>query len=253
MTLFYGTVSARKAALGMTGESPMVERIDAALQAAGLVRFGGFHPRPEDRVPALRDGRAVATLFMIGNAGGAMWRVFAAAPEAADGRPHPLDRWSARVLGRLADELSGAAILPSDGPPYPPFVAWAKRAAPVRESPLGMLIHPDYGLWHAYRGALALAERLALPPRDERPSPCASCAERPCLSTCPVAAFTPQGYDVELCFQHIEGAEGADCLELGCRARRACPVGRAYVYDPRQALFHMDAFAAARRAAKEEV
>ena len=37
------------------------------------------------------------------------------------------------------------------------------RAEAVAPSPLGILIHPDYGLWHAYRGALAFAERLALP------------------------------------------------------------------------------------------
>ena len=30
-------------------------------------------------------------------------------------------------------------------------------------SPLGILIHPDWGLWHSYRGALAFRERLDLP------------------------------------------------------------------------------------------
>src|SRR4030095_137820 len=48
---------------------------------------------------------------------------------------------------------------------------WAMRAEAVAPSPLGILIHPDYGLWHAYRGALAFAERLALPPRGARPLP----------------------------------------------------------------------------------
>src|SRR3546814_16164033 len=33
---------------------------------------------------------------------------------------------------------------------------------------------------------------------------------------------------------------------LGCRARRACPVGRAYRYPPAQARLHMAAFIAAR-------
>jgi hypothetical protein len=31
----------------------------------------------------------------------------------------------------------------------------------------------------------------------------------------------------------------------GCLARRACPVGREYAYDPAQARFHMQAFLAA--------
>jgi hypothetical protein len=32
-----------------------------------------------------------------------------------------------------------------------------------------------------------------------------------------------------------------------CRARRACPIGREYLYQPEQARFHMTHFLAARR------
>jgi len=224
-----------------------LDRIERDIEALGLVVFGGFLPEPAGRVPALSDGRAAASLLMIGNAGPAAWRVFSAAPEASDGAPDPMDRWSRRVLGRLADDHGGAAVFPSDGPPYPPFVAWAKRAAPVRESPIGMLIHPVYGLWHAYRGALALPERLALPPAASGAYPCDGCPDKPCLSTCPVSAFGPEGYDVSACAAHIAAPAGADCLGLGCRARRACPIGREFVYDPPQAAFHMTAFLAARR------
>ena len=85
----------------MAGGTTELARMDAGLQALGLVRFGGFHPGPDDRVPALPDGRAAATLLMVGNAGEAMWRIFSDAPEASDGRPHPLDRWSARVLPKV--------------------------------------------------------------------------------------------------------------------------------------------------------
>jgi len=220
------------------------------LRVQGLTLFGGFAPRAADRVPRLPDGRAAATLLMIGNAGPAAWTAFAKAPEAADGAPHPMDRWSKRVLGRLAEEQDGAALFPSDGPPYPPFVAWAKRAAPVRESPLGMLIHPVYGLWHAYRGALALPERLPLPEPEPRTFPCDSCADKPCLTTCPVSAFRPDGYHVGDCAGHIATPAGTDCMALGCRARRACPIGRDYVYDPPQAAFHMEAFLRGRRGRK---
>ncbi|MDX1576385.1 MAG: ferredoxin [Kiloniellales bacterium] len=225
----------------------ILDGIEAALQAQGLLVFGGFRPEETDRVPPLPDGRQVATLLVVGNAGPAAWQAFAAAPEAGDGAPDPMDRWSKRVLGRLAGEHGGMALFPSDGPPYPPFVAWAKRAAPVRESPLGMLIHPVYGLWHAYRGALALAQRLPLPLTDTGAYPCDACADKPCLTACPVSAFRPEGYGVADCVGHIQTPAGADCMALGCRARRACPVGRAYVYDPPQAAFHMEAFLGARR------
>ena len=234
---------------GEPARTPAWARVEAAVAGLGLVVMGGFHPGARDGVPALAGGRPAATLCIVGNAGAALWRVFRAAPEAADGGADPLNRWTERVLGGLAADLGAQVFFPFGGPPYHPFIAWAKRAAPVRESPLGMLIHPDYGLWHAYRGALAFAGRLDLPPRDPRPCPCDGCSEKPCLTACPVEAFRPTGYDSAACATHLSRLEGADCLELGCRARRACPVGRGYVYDPGQAELHMRAFLAARRGA----
>ena len=226
--------------------------IEAALAREGLIARGGFHPEPGDGVPGLENGGLARSLVMVGNAGPEMWQAFAASPEH-DTAPDPLDRWSERVLGELATELGARALYPFGGPPHLPFVAWAKRAEPVAESPLGILIHPDYGLWHAYRGALAFAEALALPPRGStRPRPCDSCADRPCLTACPVGAFSAvgqevAGYDVSACADHLAAPAGADCMAEACRARRACPIGREYRYAPEQAAFHMIHFLAARR------
>jgi len=220
--------------------------IEAALAREGLIPRGGFQPGAGDGVPPFADGRPARTLVMIGNAGPEMWRAFAASPEQ-DTVPDPLDRWSARVIGDLAGAWGARALFPFGGPPHRPFVAWAKRAEPVAESPLGILIHPDYGLWHAYRGALAFAEEIELPPRDARPRPCDTCADRPCLGACPVAAFTTAGYDVAACADHLSVPAGADCMAEACRARRACPIGRDYLYVPEQAAFHMTHFLEARR------
>ncbi len=230
--------------------------IEAALARAGLIPRGGFHPEPGDGVPALENGLPARTLVMVGNVGPALWRAFAASPEFGPEfgtLPGPLDRWSARVIGDLAAAWGARPLYPFGGPPHRPFVAWAKRAEPVAESPLGILIHPDYGLWHAYRGALVFAEALALPPRGPtRPRPCDACAEKPCLTACPVGAFGAAGddvvaYDVAACADHLSVPAGADCMAEACRARRACPIGRAYFYAPEQAAFHMVHFLEARR------
>ena len=225
----------------------MLQRIAEALAPLGLILRGGFHPRPEDAVPSLRDGGAAGTLLLVGNAGPAMWQAFRAAPEAADGAADPLDRWVLRCLGGLAGRLGAEAAFPFEGPPYLPFQRWAARAEGLKASPLGILIHPRYGLWHAYRGALAFAEALPLPPPPESPHPCDACAGKPCLQGCPVEAFAAGRYAVAACRNHLGRPEGQDCKDGGCLARRACPVGSAYLYDPGQAAFHMAAFVGAER------
>jgi Fe-S-cluster-containing hydrogenase component 2 len=117
----------------------------------------------------------------------------------------------------------------------------------VHPSPIGPLIHPDYGLWHAYRGTLAFADRIDLAPPDHRPSPSATCAEKPCLGACPVGALAPEAYEIAACVGHIGSVAGGECMGLGCAARRACPVGRDYLYEPGQASFHMENFLAKRQ------
>lgn len=223
-----------------------LEQIAERATAAGVALRGAIHPAAEDHVPAMPDGRPAGTLILLGFVGRAQWPVFAGSAEAADGRADPLDRWSRRVIGGLAAELGAAALYPFGGPPWLPFQRWARKAEPVHSSPLGVLIHPDWGLWHSYRGALVFAERLDLPERRERPSPCDTCAEKPCLSACPVGAFTLERYDVGTCAGHIKSAAGRDCMELGCRVREACPVGAEHRFGPEQASFHMRAFLASR-------
>jgi ferredoxin len=225
-----------------------VDAIRRAVQPYGLALRGAFHPQPVDGVPGLGHGRPSATLVLLGNLGAAMWPVFSRSPELADHAPDPLDRWTRRILDGIAGGLGATAFYPFGGPPWLPFQRWATKADAVGSSPLGVLIHPDYGLWHAYRGAFAFAETLALPARDSRPRPCDSCAERPCLSACPVGAFQPTGYDANACRDHVAGPEGAACRDAGCLARLACPIGREHAYPPAQMVFHMAAFIAARRA-----
>jgi hypothetical protein len=210
-----------------------------------LAPRGAFHPVAADGVPTMPGGEVAGTLILLGFAGGVGWPAFAAAPEAADAAPHPLDRWSRRVIDGLAVRWGGMALYPFGGPPWLPFPRWARRADTVSASPLGILIHPEFGLWHSYRGAVALRERLRLPEPIVTPSPCDACVARPCLTACPVGAFTTDGYDVAACAAHIAMPAGADCM-AGCRARRACPVGAAHRYGAEEAGFYMANFRASR-------
>ena len=121
------------------------------------------------RSPAGPSGAPAAAVVLVGNAGGELWPRFQAGRRD---EPHPLDTWTCRTVEPRAAALGVRAIYPNDRP-YQPFQRWAMRAEPVAPSPIGLLIHPDHGLWHAYRAALLLDTAPAdLPAREDRPSPC---------------------------------------------------------------------------------
>ena len=216
-----------------------------ALQRHGMLIRGGFRLSEADEqgfagIPDLVSASRARTLLLIGNAGPALYDAFFNAGETAE--DNPLDDWTRTVLAPIATRFGARAAFPSDGPPWLPFQRWAMRAEGLRASPLGVLIHPDFGLWHAYRAALFFDATLDLPALPVRPHPCDSCVDRPCLSTCPVGAVTTDAYLVDNCAPHVAGRDGAACRTLGCLARRACPVGAAHRYPDRAMAFHMAAF-----------
>lgn len=211
----------------------MSHSVLTAIEAEGFLPLGWFEPAPGDGVPS-----HAATAVLVGNAGPAMFARFAAERDPARDR---LDDWCRAVLGRLAARLGAAVHFPFDAPPLP-FPTWARRAGAGHASPLGLNVHPRYGLWHAYRALFAFPAPLSLPLPERGAHPCDTCTGRPCLTACPVDAFTPSGYDVAACAAHLGTSEGGACTSIGCLARHACPVGQAYAYEPRQAGFHMTAF-----------
>lgn len=236
----------------MTGTGG-IGALDAALAEHGLCLRGWVFPdTPIAVLPS--GGSAASAVCLVGHAGGGFWPVFKAWRAGHPGIADPLDTWSKTVITPLAQAAGGEAVFPSDRP-WQPFQQWAMAAEGLKPSPLGMLIHPDHGLWHGYRGAIlfgaaamaapALAElRLAaLAARDAKPHPCDSCTGKPCLSACPVGAFTPAGFAVSDCRSHLKDHAGRDgCMRSGCLARDACPVGRESRYNAEQIRFHMAAF-----------
>lgn len=207
--------------------------IDEIGRAAGKRQLAVMGVVAED----LPDG--VASLVLLGPAEPGFWDAFTASPEYRDGGADPLDRWSARVIGGLARELGARAFFPFGGPPYQPFIRWAKASGRAHPSPVGLLVHDTAGLMVSYRGALGFAESIDSPPPG--PSPCDSCPAKPCLSACPVDAFGRGTYDVATCKADLDKPKN-DCMAKGCAVRRACPVSRTYGRVEAQSAFHMRAF-----------
>jgi len=216
----------------------MEHPILTSIRRASFTPFGWFEPTATDAVPV--DAKFV---ILIGNAGPDMFRRFA---RERSSQTDQIDDWTREVVGALADDLSAQAVFPFDKPHYP-FLTWARRAGAGHVSPLGLNIHPAYGLWHAFRAALLFPVAFDLPLQSAGAHPCESCANKPCLMACPVNAFNGITYNVTACASHIDSPEGHDCMDNGCLARRACPVGRGFTYHPYQAQFFMRAFLAARR------
>lgn len=179
------------------------------------------------------------SLVLFGPDEPGFWAHLTDQPEWRDGAPDPVDRWSRRVIGKMACDLGGKAVFPFGGPPYRPFFQWALRSGRAFASPVRFLVHDRAGLFVSYRGAVALREPLAPTPAA---NPCNSCAARPCLTACPTGALDAAGYDLPACHAFLDRAEGADCLSRGCAVRRACPLSHAYGRLPEQSAYHMRLF-----------
>jgi len=221
----------------------LLDNLNELVAANGMQLRGGFYPEAADAVPDLEDGVPCRSLVLVGQAGSHIWPAFSGSSEFADGKPNPLDRWSERIGRSIARETAGLALFPFGGPPFHPFIRWAERAEGLRSSRLGMLLHEQFGLWHAYRFAIAFAEPIdGLTASQTSNHACDTCADQPCLSTCPVNAFDGNNYNVMTCYQYLKNHPDASCHTSGCQARGACPQGADYRYTDEHAAFHMQQF-----------
>ncbi len=219
-----------------------VGQLEALLAVHGLLARGALN-FVDDEAPPVGGGYPARSVILIGHVGSSIWPHFSKWLEGrSKAEPDPLDTWSKEIITATAREVGGHAVFPSDKP-YLPFQKWAMQAEGLRPSPLGMLIHPEYGLWHAYRGAVLFGDVTLSQGLEKLSHPCDACVEKPCLSACPVGAFSEGGFAVADCRSYLESTSGRQCMDNGCQARGACPVGREHAYVPEQTRFHMLAFA----------
>ncbi len=207
-------------------ESKMEHPILTSIGRERFTTLGWFSPT---------DMGETKQVILIGNVGPDMFSRF-----VRSGAP-TMDEWTRVVVDRLAADLGARAVFPFDKPALP-FLSWARMAGAGHVSPLGLNIHPTYGLWHAYRAALLFPVEFDFPRSSVGAHPCESCLDKPCLSACPVKAFDGSSYEVAACGAYLKSDAGQTCMEGGCLARAACPVGKTYHYSKPQTQFHMRAF-----------
>ena len=122
-----------------------------------------------------------------------------------------------------------------------PFFEWAKLSGEAWISPVGMLVHSKMGLMVSYRGALIFDHKIKLRKRYAE-KPCIKCMNKPCRNACPINALTPEGYDIQSCYDFLDTNRGQNCMTNSCKVRTSCPISVAVKHNSEHSLLHMNAF-----------
>ena len=245
---------------------PMIDAVRRAGAPYGINLVGAVAAARYDDavVPAYRttalDAETVPfsprSIILIGNGGGDFWRAFRAHAERNPGwrdRANPLDEFT-RVI--IADEIvpavktvgaKCAVIYPfmSTGATLN-FIELAKIAGLGGPSLLGVVIHPTFGPWIAFRGALIIDRDLDEPGEAIGFDPCPGCTARSCIDACPTGAVAyPGGWDIPRCLAYRVESE-PECASR-CHARVECVIGREHRYPDDELEYHQRRALAAMR------
>jgi epoxyqueuosine reductase QueG len=184
---------------------------------------------------------------VVGSGGSTFFEAFSRAPEATDGIPDPLDRYTRVVVEAAAREaleplgVAHVELFPfvservRQGAPAIPFQRVGRAAGLASAGPLALQIHPVYGPWWAYRGLVVVDAEL--PPATPLDDPCDGCPA-PCVAACPADAVQRSGFVYAPCRARRLVAEPC---RLSCAARIACVRGPEHRYAEAALAFHMAA------------
>ncbi len=197
------------------------------------------------------------SIVVIGNGGGDFWRAFSAWADARPGwreRANPLDDFTRLVIERevvAATRAAGRRCVPvypfMNGGPTLNFMALGKLAGLGGPSLLGVVVHPVYGPWIAFRAALIVDAALDAPGAALAFDPCPGCAARSCIAACPAGAVAYHaGWDVPGCLRHR--VENEPRCASRCDARAACVLGPEHRYPDDELAYHQRRALAAMRA-----
>ena len=186
------------------------------------------------------------SIVVIGNGGGAFWAAFkkyAGTHPRWRQRTHPLDDFTREIISNeivpvvQQQGLACTPIFPFLGEATLNFIGLGKLAGLGGPSILGVLIHPVYGPWIAFRAALLLDVPLDQPGEAFDFDPCPRCVPRTCINACPASAVKfPSGWDIPRCLTHRIEVE-ADCASR-CHARAACVIGPEHRYPDDELEYH---------------
>lgn len=232
----------------------MNQILDAIRSAAALSGLNLVAATPTDHydgaVKPEYQARVIApgarSIVVIGNGGSDFWKASKRHADENSGwmmRDNPLDDFTRVVIERdIAPVLAGSAIahtiiypFMSSGPTLN-FMEAGKAAGLSGPSILGVVVHPVYGPWIAFRAAILLNQSIDAPGEAYQFDPCPSCIPRTCISSCPAEAVSASGWDIPKCLTHRVEME-ADCAPR-CHARAGCVLGPEHRYPDEELAYH---------------
>lgn len=186
------------------------------------------------------------SIVVIGNGGADFWRAFRAHAAAHPGwlqRRDPLDDFTRLIIEQeIVSPIQGRArrciaVYPFGDGPTLNFMQLAMLAGLAGPSIIGVVVHPRFGPWIAFRGALLVDCEIDHPGDAMGFDPCPTCSSRSCISACPAAAVSfPAGWDIPKCLAHRVEAH-PDCAER-CHARVACVLSPEWRYPNDELAYH---------------
>lgn len=185
------------------------------------------------------------TFLLIGHAGPAFWSACQGSEQARE--PDPVDQFTQiqviEALKLFLPETDYRLLYPAADCRLP-LQDLGAIAGWHRPSPLGIGIHPDAGLWFAYRALVLVDEEWKksdeLSPADLGVDHCVNCKTQDCISACPPSALgMGQAPDLLRCCQFR--VESNSVCEKQCLARNACPVSPHQRYSQGQIQHHYSA------------
>lgn len=203
------------------------------LDAAGLNLQAVFDlaDLPDAVRAPLGDLSAYRQLILVGHGGRTLWeRVTAAGLDTE----HPIDDFTRQAVGRwLAAALPGCAhvlLYPGDAPVR--LQVLGRLAGWHHDSPFRVGVNAAWGSWFAYRAVVLADSRLPPTAPLADASPCAACADRPCVSACPADALRDDEFSLAKCIAYRRQPDSR--CRITCVARTSCPVRPEHRYDDAQ-------------------
>jgi epoxyqueuosine reductase QueG len=187
------------------------------------------------------------TIVVLGNGGPYFWHAFKAYAAGNAGwfeRDNPLDDFTREVVEKqivMPIQAAGVECITvypfgSTGPTLN-FMQLATLAGLAGPSIIGVVVHPVFGPWIAFRAALLLDCEIDRPGEAGGFDPCPACSVRSCIGACPASAVSfPAGWNIPQCLAHRVEAH-PDCAER-CHARVACVLSPDQRYPDDELAYH---------------